>query len=272
VELERSLDKFKAQGLGVAAISYDSLEILQHFSERMGGFNYPLLSDKDSAIIRTFGIFNDNVPKDHEWYGMCFPGTYIVDENGIVRSKYFEEMHRQRFTADTLLVKEYGLGGGKRTEVQTDHLTLNAFSSQDSIRRGSIISLVLDLELPPNMHVYAPEVEGYRPVSIAVEENPALKILPTTFPEAKMLHLEAIKETVPVYEGKVRIFQDVTVSPRYREPEIQISATFSYQACDNRICYPPTKVPLKFVLEVGGHDGERSPEHLRHKGKDSVDP
>jgi hypothetical protein len=267
VELERSLDKFKEQGLGVAAISYDSREILHHFSQRMGDLNYPLLSDEDSAIIRAFGIFNDNVPEDHEWYGMCFPGTYIVDENGIVRSKYFEEMHRQRFTADTLLIKEFNVGGGRRTEVRTDHLTLTAFASQDAIRRGNIISLVLDLDLPPKMHVYAPGVEGYRPISVTVEENPALKIHPTTFPEARMLHLEAIEETVPVYDGKVRIFQDVTISPRYRESEIAISATFSYQACDDRLCYPPTKVPLEFVLEVGCHDGERSPENLRHKGK-----
>jgi hypothetical protein len=85
-----------------------------------------------------------------------------------------------------------------------------------------------------------------------------------------MLHLDAIDETVPVYEGKVRILQGVTISPRYREPEIEISARFSYQACDDRIRYPPTKVPIQFTLEVREHDSERSPEHLRHKGRDGA--
>ena len=87
------------------------------------------------------------------------------------------------------------------------------------------------------------------------------------FGDGRAKLLEAIKETVPVYEGKVRIFQDVTISPFYEETEMEISATLSYQACDDRICYPPAKVPLRFVLEVGGNDSQRVPEHLQHKGK-----
>ena len=256
----------KERGLGVVAISYDSQELLHHFSERMGGFSYPLLSDPDSEIIRAFGIFNDNIPEGHEWYGICFPGTYIVDPSGVVQSKFFEQMHRQRFTADTILVKKYGAGGGIRLETQTDHLMLTGYASQDRARRGNRITLVFELELPPKMHVYAPGVEGgYRPVAVFVEDNPYLKIHPTEFPEPHILHLEAIEETVPIFEGKVRIFQDLTISPRFREPKLAIPVTFSYQACDDQICYPPTKVPVEFELEIEDHDGERAPEQLRKK-------
>lgn len=111
MELERSLEKFRAQGLGVAAISYDSPAVLRHFSERMGGFHFPLLSDEGSKIIRAFGILNHNVPEGHEFFGMPFPGTFLVDESGIVRAKYFEQMHRQRYTADSILVREFGASG-----------------------------------------------------------------------------------------------------------------------------------------------------------------
>jgi len=41
----------------------------------MAGFSYPLLSDVDSEVIRDFGILNHNIPEDHEWYGICFPGA-----------------------------------------------------------------------------------------------------------------------------------------------------------------------------------------------------
>ena len=269
MELESSLDKFEQQRLGIAAISYDGQELLHHFAQRMGGFSYPLLSDPDSSIIEAFGLLNENIPEDHEWYGICFPGTFIVDENGVVRSKYFEPMHRQRFTTDTILVKEYDIGGGERTKIDTEDLTLTAFATQDETRTGNRISLVVDLELPPKMHVYAPEVKGYRPVSIAVDENPYLRAHPAELPEPKMLHLEAINETVPVYEGRIRIFQDVTISPRLREPQVEISATLYYQACDDKICYPPMDVPLRFVLKVSRHDSQRSPESLQRKGKRS---
>jgi hypothetical protein len=265
VELERSLDSLEQQGLGVAAISYDSQELLRHFAERMGGFSYPLLADPNSAVIRAFGIFNHNIPKGHQWYGICFPGTFIVNSDGTVRHKYFEQMHRQRITTDTILTKEYGVGGGEHTEIATEHLTLTAFPSQEPVRRGNRFTLVFDVETDPAMHVYAPGVEGYRPVSIEVEEHPYLMIHPTEFPEPKWLQLEAIQETVPVFEGKTRIFQDLTLSPRLKEANIDIRATFSYQACDDKICYPPAKVPFRFVLDLEEHDSERSPEPLQRK-------
>jgi hypothetical protein len=265
VELERSLEKFRARGLGVAAISYDSPEVLRHFSERMGGFHYPLLADEGSKAIRAFGIFNHNVPEGHEFYGMPFPGTFLVDENGIVRAKYFEQMHRQRYTADSILVREFGASGGKRVQVVTDHLKLEAFPAQDVASRGNRITLALDLDLPPKMHVYAPGVEGYRPVVVEIEENPSLLAHETDFPESERLHLEAIGETVPVYHGRVRILKDVTISPRVRNPKISIPLTFSYQACDERVCYTPSSVRFEVEVALVPHDGERAPEALQKK-------
>jgi hypothetical protein len=265
VELERSLEKFRAQGLGVAAVSYDSPEVIRHFAARVGGFRFPLLSDEGSEVIRAFGILNHNVPEGHEWFGIPFPGTFVVDENGIVRAKYFERMHRQRYTADSILVREFGSGGGKRVEVVTDHLRLEAFPAQDVASRGNRLTLALELDLPPKMHVYAPGVQGYRPLVVEIDDHPSLLSHETDFPKAELLHLEAISETVPVYHGRVRVLKDVTISPRLREESIRIPLSFSYQACDDRVCYAPTQV--KFALEVAlvPHDGERVPEALQKK-------
>jgi hypothetical protein len=260
------VERFRAQGLGVAAISYDRPEVLRHFSERMGGFHFPLLSDADSRIIRAFGIFNQNIPQGHEWYGIPFPGTFIVDEKGIVRSKYFEQMHRQRYTAESILMREFATEGGTRVELTTDHLKLSAFPAQDTASRGNRVTLVVELDLPPRMHVYAPGVKGYRPVTLEIESNPMLLSHETQLPEAEILHLEAIRETVPVYQGKVRFLKDVTVSPRLREDSVRIPLLFSYQACDDRVCYAPVKLPIAVDLKLIPHDGERVPEALRRKG------
>ena len=251
--------------MGVAAISYDSGEVLRSFSTRMGGIHFPLLSDSGSAIIRAFGIFNDNIPKDDEVYGICFPGTYIVDENGVVRAKYFEGQYRQRYTPNNILVHEFDAEGGKRIEVKTDHLTVEAYPSEDTASRGNRITMVVVLRLPPKMHVYAPGVEGYRPVSLEVEANPMLLAHDTEFPQAKTVHLDAIGETVPVYEGEVRILKDVTISPRLRAETVRISMTLSYQACDDKVCYIPAKVPLSVELELAPHDETRVPEELQRK-------
>lgn len=200
------------------------------------------------------------------WYGIPFPGMYIVDPEGIVQSKYFEEDHGERYTANSILTREYGVAGGRRVEVQTDHLKLTAYPSEDAVRGGNRITLVIDVELPEKMHIYAPGVEGYTPAVFSIDENSLVRPHGAEFPEAEILHLPAINERVPVYEHQVRIIQDVTVSPSARGPELIVSGSFAYQACDDQICYLPTTVPFDFEISVEQRDRERVPEALRRKG------
>lgn len=79
------------------------------------------------------------------------------------------------------------------------------------------------------------------------------------------MYLKVIKERVPIYEHKVRISRDVTISPGYRPRNLVISGTFDYQACDEKICHLPVKVPLNFDLEMQEHDNQRAPESTRTK-------
>lgn len=265
MELERSKEKFAEQGLGVTAVSYDSRELLRNFADRIG-ITYPLLSDADSSIIRAFGILNTNIEEDHEWHGIPFPGTYIVDENGKVVEKYFDEDYRERTTADSILVRDYGAGGGTGSDFRTDHLSARAYPAQDSARPGNRVTLILDIELPDRMHLYAPGAGSYRPVAFIIHENPHVKVHEAELPPHEVLHLDVIKETVPVYRDRLRVTRDVALSARLREPALELDATFEYQACDDKICYPPAKVPLKFTIRVERHDTQRVPEHLRKSG------
>ena len=124
VELQGRLKNIQAQGLGLAAISYDSPEILSAFS-RQRGITFPLLSDADSTTIKAFGILTPAV----EWglgpdkddpavvaqlqklvsgtgrasenqRGMAIPGTFMVDRRGRVTSRHFEELYFDRTTSE----------------------------------------------------------------------------------------------------------------------------------------------------------------------------
>ena len=50
MELQDQLETLKEQGLGVAAISYDSVEVLSDFAQRRG-ITFPLLADDDSSVL-----------------------------------------------------------------------------------------------------------------------------------------------------------------------------------------------------------------------------
>ena len=81
--------EFDAAGIELFAISYDSVDVLSTFAKAYG-IEYPLLSDIDSQVIRAYGILNEQVrPGDSLLYGIPYPGTYVVDEDGIVLEKFF---------------------------------------------------------------------------------------------------------------------------------------------------------------------------------------
>lgn len=272
IEMEQYVDDFKKQGLGVVTITYDSTEIVANFAKRKN-ITFPLLGDSNSKIIRAFGVLNTSVPEDHAWYGVPYPGTFIVDQNGVVKSKYFEDNYRDRYSAPTILLREFGSTAGTREmTTKTAHLEMKYYSTKDVVRPNLHFTVVADFQLPPKMHVYSPEVEGYIPINFELDASPNYKTLPTAYPKSKILYLEAIDEKVPVFDGKFRISQDVVMAgnPQLQSiltgsRQIKITGNLHYQACDDKICYLPQTLPLEWTLALEPLDVERVPEELRRK-------
>jgi len=249
----------------VAVITYDSPEVIRNFSDRLG-ITVPILSDQGSKIINDFGILNTNIPRTSFQYGIPFPGTYTVDTKGVVTAKYFEDTYRERVTPNFILSRQFGEAGVRKSQVRTAHLTLTSYVTDDNVYAGNRVSLILDVELPPKMHIYAPGVKGYKPVGFQLDRHPNVRFFDTSFPKAAIMDLPVIKERVPVYSGKVRITRDVILATdenMRKESNVEITGTFEYQACDDKICYLETKIPLKFSLVVQNQDVPRVPENLR---------
>lgn len=264
MELSEKRAAFAAQGLNVASVSYDTPEVLKTFAERKA-ITYSMLSDPESKMIRDFGILNESVPKGTMAYGVPYPGTYIVNAQGVVQAKYFETDYKDRYTAGNILLRTTPAAAGDGwQEVETRHLKLRYGASDGTVRGGSRVTLVLEVTLKPKMHVYAPGVEGgYIPVKWEM----AGKASEVQWPASRMLRLEAIKETVPVFEGKFAARRDVTF-PQQKEltsAEANLEGTFRYQACDEKECYPPANIPLSWKFAVQKHDSQRVAEELRRK-------
>lgn len=270
MQLENKRKELAKRGIAVAAVSYDSVAVLKHFADRKG-IRFPLLSDADSTIIRAFGVLNDTVPDDHQNYGIPYPGEFLVSAEGTVEAKFFEEDFRDRFTAGTLLVRTgVSPSGGSARKTKTDHLTVTSWVSDDVVFGGNRFSLALEVELPEKMHVYAPAVEGYIPLEWTIAGAEELTVYDAEFPEPALLHLPAIAETVPVYEGRFRIVRDVLIGqPQDIEHlvdakgNVVLRGELRYQACDDKVCYIPQTVPLEFSVRLEGHDRTRVPEELR---------
>jgi hypothetical protein len=272
VELERNLGAIGKQGLGVAAISYDSPAVLKNFADRQH-ITFPLLSDTGSQTIRAFGVLNEGMKPDTAFYGIPYPGTVIVNLQGKVKSKYFEDDFRERVSASDILIRESGKqADAARAVSETRHLRLATTASTQVARPGHRIGLSLDVSLNPGMHVYAPGVQGYIPIEWKLEEGPVAKPHPFEYPASRMMHLKAIGETVPVYRDRIRINREITFGPEdalkpFVSPagELILKGSFRYQACDDHECYIPQTVPLEWRFHFEGLERERVPEELQRK-------
>jgi len=273
VQLQNAKQRYEKQRIKLAAISYDSPAILKDFADR-NKIDFPLLADPDSKIIRSFNVLNEEAKGMNK--GMAHPGFFYIDAGGVIREKYFEVNYTNRSTANNVIGKLFPeLTEEVSQNVEAPHLRLNLAQSDHIVVSGSRVNLSAEIELPPDVHVYSPGAAGYKPIQLVLQPSGGIEIGPAIYPSSKILYLEAIKEQVPVFEGKFRITEDVTmtfskVRDDFRslissEKTISIIGELKYQACDKTICYPPTSVPVKWEVKVQPLDLKRSPDAIRHK-------
>ena len=291
MELQDQLETLKEQGLGVAAISYDSVEVLSDFAQRRG-ITFPLLADDDSSVITEFGILNtvaaegvgDNaddpdVQADVAKYvsafganamivGTPYPGTFMVDGDGKVTSRFFEEFYRERNTTTNVMLKlGMGLSPIAAVEGETAHLKFTAYPSNTSVTVGTRFSLALDVTPGPKMHVYAPgaEEKGYRVIGFNLDQPEIARIEPVSYPESEIYYFEPLDEHVPVYQEKFTILQEVVMNGDARAEEVMstldaltLTGTLDYQACDDAICFLPQSIPVSFTVDLEMPDRQRA--------------
>jgi hypothetical protein len=268
--LQNAREKFQHQGIGLAAISYDSEAILRDFTQRHK-IEYPLIADPKSEIIRRYGVLNAEAPGFTK--GMAYPGYFYVTPDGKVKEKFFETEYTDRDTAASLILKLFpALVEGNGREVAAPYIKLTLSQSDDVVVPGSRFTVAAEVALPPDTHVYAPGVKRYKPIQLMIEASPDLKLLPLRYPDANILFLPAINESVPVYEGNLLLLQDVVVSADRtfissitQAKTITLKGTLFYQACDSVKCYLPQKSDVSWDVRVIPLDRERVPEAIQHK-------
>lgn len=146
------------------------------------------------------------------------------------------------------------VGPTEPTQHATPHVRLVSYASSAEIAPGRPNSLVVEVTPARSVRVYAPGQLDYRPVSLALEPNAHVTARPAVLPKPVEHVFAATGDRSLVYDRPFRLELPLTLartpagSPR---PEtLDLKATFEYQACDDSVCYRPTKVALRYSLRV----------------------
>lgn len=231
-----------------------------------------MLADPDSKAIRDYHVLNPEAVGPYK--GMDRPGYYFIDPQGVIREKFFEVKYRERLTANNVMVKLFPeLGQEVVNTVQAPHLELVVQQSDRTTVPGGLITLIAEVRLPRDVHVYAPGTKSYKPIQLVMDSTPEIEFRPAVYPQSKILLMPAIQERVPVFEGTFQIRQDARVNAAFSfsaalPPEgkmLTMHGSLHYQACDSKTCFLPTSAPVEWQLHVLPLDRRRVPEEMQRK-------
>lgn len=63
----------------------------------------PILSDRNSEIIRAFGVLDTGVAKGSFAYGIARPITFLVDPDGVIQKRFSADNYRENPPAGDVL-------------------------------------------------------------------------------------------------------------------------------------------------------------------------
>jgi hypothetical protein len=255
--------------VAVFALSYDPVPILARFAER-NGITYTLLSDEGSHVIRRLGLENPEVAVQQSFYGrrsgdrhrgLPHPGTFVLDERGVVTEKWFEQAYRVRPTAAAVVESVTGRPSAlprAATGVEAGPLRVTARLNADAYRPYQKLRLEVTVEIAPGLHVYGePIPEGFIPLSLAIDPLPGIVLGPPELSEPRPYRLEGLDEQFMVYEGTILAARDFILTENLGP--ITVAARIGYQACSATDCLPPGSVTVELRLDALEHVPPVSP-------------
>ena len=72
VGFNKSIASFAAQNTSILAASIDEVETHLRWARELGGIGYPLLSDQNGSLAKSYGVFNESD-------GLAMRATFILD-------------------------------------------------------------------------------------------------------------------------------------------------------------------------------------------------
>jgi peroxiredoxin (alkyl hydroperoxide reductase subunit C) len=97
VGFSKMAKEFREETAEILGVSVDSLESHRKWAEELGGLEYPLLSDTEKRLSRTYGVLDEKE-------GVSLRATFIIHPNGAVVYLVVSHANVGRSVEETLRV------------------------------------------------------------------------------------------------------------------------------------------------------------------------
>jgi thioredoxin:protein disulfide reductase len=130
------------------------------------------------------------------------------------------------------------------------HATITPSPAEVDGKAGAKLSLVVDVQPKPGIHVYAPGAgEFYIPITVKLNPRTEIKLGKVGYPKSETMVFA--DEKVAVFEKPFRLTQDVMLDKSLKSgATVVVGGTVDYQACDDKVCFPPESAPVTWTVTV----------------------
>lgn len=259
VELQETIPALDEAGIAAYAISYDSVETIEEFATSRG-ITFSLLSDVGSIVIRRLGLLNLQVQRQHQethelheqrFEGVPYPMTFLLDRDGNIIDRRFDEDYRIRESARAILAGRPGF----QASAGSHHVALGDVAAVtvavESDRYSPFQKIWFDAEVvvAPGWHIYgSPSPSGLCEFAVTTTGSEVIRPGDVELRSKPVLRRVAGgHQPVPTLEGKVEARFSVVVATSWKL-EIYVNGTVDFQACNDMQCLPPQSIPWSLRL------------------------
>ncbi|MCB0726922.1 MAG: protein-disulfide reductase DsbD [Ignavibacteriae bacterium] len=137
----------------------------------------------------------------------------------------------------------------------SDYLSLKSFTDKQTYTKTDTVKIALKISIKEHYHINSYEVNDPTLIQTSISvDSKEFKLLNSFFPEHKKLKFEFTENEINVYEGEIYAGIDLITTSPLDNGIYEIPVNFSYQACDDKVCYPPKTINELVSVEINNEN------------------
>jgi DsbC/DsbD-like thiol-disulfide interchange protein len=138
-------------------------------------------------------------------------------------------------------------------EVQKKQYVSQVTSPHVSVAGAKTVPVELRFAIQPEMHINSnhPNTDNLIPTKLVLDLPTDLSVVKTIYPAGKDFAFAFDpSEKLNVYSGEFPITLHVRPAHGASPGPLKVHGELQYQACNDRACFPPKKLPVEFEVTV----------------------
>ena len=160
---------------------------------------------------------------------------------------------RARLTA-AVIAATLVFSSAASAQMQRPDIKVTAAPIAAPVKAGGTVTLRLSVRLPQDVHVQAdkPRDPSLIPTALTLVPPAGFSIDRITYPKATDLSQAGRTEPLSVFGGEFVIEARLAANNGLAPGAHQVQATLRYQACNESLCFAPTRATAQWTITVSG--------------------